>query len=191
MASFMFHKPKGYLTARSDRTRPTIMCFFPAEAQAVLHPVGRLDLDTEGLLLLTDDGMLDHRLLRPEHRVEKIYRWRCFGRLDEDAMQALRRGVELEGLGCRSAPARARLLGYSTIGENEAMLPAKKHNHLMKNPQRPVTEGLLAVTEGRKHQIKLMIKAVGGHVFALKRLSIGSLVLDPALGPGAFRALRA
>ena len=191
MASFMFHKPKGYLTARSDRTRPTIMRFFPAEAQAVLHPVGRLDLDTEGLLLLTDDGMLDHRLLRPEHRVEKIYRWRCFGRLDEDAMQALRRGVELEGLGCRSAPARGRLLGYSTIGENEAMLPAKKHNHLMKNPQRPVTEGLLAVTEGRKHQIKLMIKAVGGHVFALKRLSIGSLVLDPALGPGAFRALRA
>ncbi len=173
MASFMFHKPKGYLTARSDRTRPTIMRFFPAE------------------LLLTDDGMLDHRLLRPEHRVEKIYRWRCFGRLDEDAMQALRRGVELEGLGCRSAPARGRLLGYSTIGENEAMLPAKKHNHLMKNPQRPVTEGLLAVTEGRKHQIKLMIKAVGGHVFALKRLSIGSLVLDPALGPGAFRALRA
>ena len=71
------------------------------------------------------------------------------------------------------------------------MLPAKKHNHLMKNPQRPVTEGLLAVTAGRKHQIKLMIKAVGGHVFALKRLSIGSLVLDPALGPGAFRALRA
>ncbi len=184
----MMNKPAGYLTARSDRTRPTVMELLPEELRG-LHPVGRLDMDTEGLLLLTDDGRLDPLLLRPEAHVEKLYFFRAFGRLEEAAFAKMAAGVELEGTGVLSLPARARLAGYSTIGECEALLPPKKHNHLMKNPGRPVTEGWIAIREGRKHQVKLMVKAVGGHVFTLKRLSIGALELDPALAPGEYRAL--
>ncbi len=184
----MMNKPAGYLTARSDRTRPTVMELLPEEFKH-LHPVGRLDMDTEGLLLLTDDGRLDPLLLRPEAHVEKRYFFRAFGRLEAADFDRMAAGVALEGTGVVSLPARAWLEAYSTIGECEALLPPKKHNHLMKNPQRPVTLGQVAIREGRKHQVKLMVKAVGGHVFTLKRLSIGGLVLDPALAPGAYRLL--
>ena len=184
----MMNKPAGYLSARTDRTRPTVLELLP-ETLRNLHPVGRLDMDTEGLLLLTDDGTLDQRLLRPERHVEKVYFFRAFGKLEQAAFEEMAAGVILEGTELRTLPARARLAGYSTIGACEALLPPKKHNHLMKNPQRPVTEGYLAIREGKKHQVKLMVKAVGGHVFTLKRLSIGGLRLDPGLGPGEFRPL--
>ena len=184
----MLNKPAGFLTARSDRTRPTVMELLPEELRH-LHPIGRLDLETEGLLLLTDDGTLDRRLLLPEQHVEKVYFFRAFGRLEREAFDRMANGVILEGTEHCSLPARAWLQGYTTIGACEALLPPKKHNHLMKNPQRPVTEGYLAIREGRKHQVRLMVKAVGGHVFTLKRLSIGSLRLDPALEPGEYREL--
>ena len=184
----MMNKPAGYLTARSDRSRPTVMDLLPRELQT-LHPVGRLDMDTEGLLLLTDDGRLDRLLLRPEQHVEKLYFFRAFGRLESADFDRMAAGVELEGTGIRSLPARAWSAGYSSIGECEALLPAKKHNHLMKNPHRPVSLGYLALREGKKHQVKLMVKAVGGHVFTLKRLSIGRLRLDDKLQPGQWRPL--
>ena len=188
MRLFMMNKPAGYLTAKSDRTRPTVMELLPPELQN-LHPIGRLDMDTEGLLLLTDDGSLDPLLLRPEAHVEKLYFFRAFGRLEQAAFDQMAAGVILEGTGVLSRPARAWPEGYSTIGACQALLPPKKHNHLMKNPQRPVTEGWVAIREGRKHQVKLMVKAVGGHVFTLKRVSIGNLSLDPSLAPGQYRAL--
>ena len=190
MEVWMLNKPAGYLTARSDRTRATIMELLPPEL-GHLHPVGRLDMDTEGLLLLTDDGRLDSLLLRPEAHVEKVYCFRAFGRLEQADFDRMAAGVVLEGSGVTSLPARAWLEGYSTIGACEALLPPKKHNHLMKNPGRPVTEGWIALREGRKHQVKLMVKAVGGHVFTLKRTSIGGLELDPRLGPGEYRELTA
>ena len=188
MKIIMLNKPAGYLTARSDRTRPTVMELLP-EALQGLHPIGRLDMDTEGLLLLTDDGRLDPLLLRPEAHVEKLYFFRAFGRLEEADFAQMAAGVILEGTGVTSLPARAWLEGYATIGQREALLPPKKHNHLMKNPGRPVTEGWIAVREGRKHQVKLMVKAVGGHVFSLKRVAFGTLRLDPDLLPGQFREL--
>ena len=188
MNIIMLNKPAGYLTARSDRTRPTVMELLPPEL-GDLHPIGRLDMDTEGLLLLTDDGSLDPLLLRPEAHVEKLYFFRAFGRLEQADFDRMAAGVILEGTGVTSRPARAWPEGYTTIGACQALLPPKKHNHLMKNPQRPVTEGWIALREGRKHQVKLMVKAVGGHVFTLKRLSIGPLQLDPALAPGQYRAL--
>ena len=190
MQVYMMNKPAGYLTARSDRTRPTVMELLPPQLQD-LHPVGRLDMDTKGLLRFTDDGMLDRQLLRPEQHVEKLYFFRAFGRLEQEAFDRMAAGVVLEGSGVTSLPARAWPAGYSTIGDCEALLPPKKHNHLMKNPRRPVTAGYLAICEGRKHQVKLMVKAVGGHVFELQRLSIGALRLDDSLAPGEFRPLTA
>ena len=146
-------------------------------------------MDTEGLLLLTDDGRLDPLLLRPEAHVEKVYFFRAFGRLEQADFARMAAGVVLEGTGVTSLPARAWLEGYSTIGACEALLPPKKHNHLMKNPHRPVTLGWLAIREGRKHQVKLMVKAVGGHVFTLKRVAVGGLRLDETLAPGGYRPI--
>ena len=103
------NKPGGYLTARSDRTRPTVMELLPPELRG-LHPVGRLDMDTEGLLLLTDDGSLDPLLLRPESHVEKLYFFRAFGRLEAEDFARMAQGVTLEGTGVISQPARAWLL---------------------------------------------------------------------------------
>ena len=188
MRVYMLNKPRGFLTAVRDRSRPTVMELLPPELGS-LHPIGRLDLDTEGLLLLTDEGRLDPLLLRPEAHVEKLYFFRAFGRLEQAAFDRMAAGVELEGTGVVSLPARAWLEGYSSIGACEALLPPKKHNHLMKNPGRPVTEGWIALREGRKHQVKLMVKAVGGHVFTLKRYRFGPLALDETLALGAYRPL--
>mgnify|MGYP000820092331 CR=1 FL=1 len=90
---YMLYKPRGLLTAKRDARRETVMSCFPEALRETLHPVGRLDRDTEGLLLFTDDGMLDVRLLRPEQHVEKEYEYRAFGLLDETAMQQLEAAI--------------------------------------------------------------------------------------------------
>ena len=183
------NKPRGLLTPRTDLRRETVMVCFPEELREALHPVGRLDKDTEGLLLFTDDGMLDVRLLRPEHHVEKEYEFRAFGTLTQDDLRQMERGVVLPATGEMTRPARAQLLQYSTIGESEGYLPEFRREKYLKNPQRPVTAAKLWITEGRKHQVKLMVKAVGAHVFYLRRLAMGSLRLDASLAPGQYRAL--
>ena len=183
---YMLHKPRGLLTARRDARRETVMSCFPEALRETLHPVGRLDRDTEGLLLFTDDGMLDVRLLRPERHVEKEYEYRAFGCLDEAAMRRLEAGVPLLEGQPLSLPARAQLLAHTSIGESAPYLPERFREKYLKNPSRPVTVGKLWITEGRKHQVKLMVKAVGGHVFYLKRLAIGPVRLDEALRPGEY-----
>lgn len=187
---YMLNKPRGLLTARRDARRETVMVCFPEELREALHPVGRLDRDSEGLLLFTDDGMLDHALLRPEHHVEKEYEYRAFGTLDEDAIGRMETGVPILSGREISRPARAALLCHTTIGESEAYLPERFREKYLKNPTRPVTAGKLWITEGRKHQVRMMVKAVGGHVFYLKRLAIGPLRLDETLLPGEYRPLQ-
>ena len=174
---YMLNKPRGLLTARRDARCETVMRCFPEALQQTLHPVGRLDKDTEGLLL------------RPERHVEKEYEYRAFGHLDEAALRQLETGVVLAEGQPLSRPARAALLAHTTIGESEAYLPERFREKYLKNPGRPVTVGKLWITEGRKHQVKLMVKAVGAHVFYLKRWAIGPVRLDAALAPGAYRPL--
>lgn len=186
---YMMNKPQGFLSAKGDAWRPTVMEFFPPELAQLLHPVGRLDKDTEGLLLFTDDGMLDQHLLRPERQVEKGYFFRTFGKLTTEDFQQMEQGVILCGSNVVSKQARAELLRHETIGENLLLLPEKRRQHFQKNPNRPVTIGRLWLTEGRKHEVKLIVKAVGGHVFFLKRFSIAGLLLDEQLAPGQYRPL--
>lgn len=186
---YMLNKPRGLLSAKRDANRPTVMSCFPEDLQQTLHPVGRLDKDTEGLLLFTDDGMLDVKLLRPEQHVEKEYLFYSFGTLDEAAFDRLCTGVPILHGREISRPARAERLFFSTIGACAELLPERFREKYLKNPHRPVTAGLLWLTEGRKHQVKMMVKSVGGYVFYLKRLAIGTLRLDKALLPGAFRPL--
>lgn len=160
---YMLHKPRGLLTAKRDARQETVMSCFPEALRETLHPVGRLDKDTEGLLLLTNDGPLAHRLLSPRRHVDKTYFVRAdrpFDGADEAAFAA---GMVLrDGLHC--LPARLERLDC---------------------PE----EALVTIQEGKYHQIKRMVASQYKQVVYLKRLSMGALKLDPALEKGAWRYL--
>ena len=159
LAYVLLHKPAGVVTtARDPHGRPTVVELVPHEARVV--PVGRLDADTTGALLLTNDGPLAHRLAHPRYRVEKMYEAEVEGRPDRAALRALAEGVELDD--GRTAPARVRLLA-----------PARLE---------------LVLHEGRKHQVKRMCAAVGHPVLRLHRSRYAGLGLD-GLAPGEWREL--
>ncbi|MBM6975622.1 pseudouridine synthase [Intestinimonas butyriciproducens] len=160
----MLHKPGGVLSATEDPKQPTVLDLLPPHLRRVgLFPVGRLDKDTEGLLLLTNDGPLGHRLLAPKKHVDKVYFVRVEGRLDQEDRRAFRTGMVL-GDGLRCLPAELEVL-------------------------EPPDTGLLTLREGKYHQVKRMLASRGKPVTYLKRLSMGPLRLDPELAPGAWRPL--
>ena len=160
----MLHKPGGVLSATEDPKQPTVLDLLPPHLRRVgLFPVGRLDKDTEGLLLLTNDGPLGHRLLAPKKHVDKVYFVRVEGRLDQEDRRAFRTGMVL-GDGLRCLPAELEVL-------------------------EPPDTGLVTLREGKYHQVKRMLASRGKPVTYLKRLSMGPLRLDPELAPGAWRPL--
>ena len=155
----LLHKPGGVVTtARDPQGRPTVVALVPDEPRVV--PVGRLDADTTGALLLTNDGRLAHRLAHPRYGVEKTYVADVQGEPDEDVLAQLREGLELED-GC-TAPARARSLGRGRVE--------------------------LVLHEGRKHQVKRMLAAVGHPVTRLHRSAYAGLTLE-GLEPAEWREL--
>jgi 23S rRNA pseudouridine2605 synthase len=159
LAYVLLHKPVGVVTtARDPQGRPTVVQLVPAEPRVV--PVGRLDADTTGALLLTNDGELAHRLAHPRYGVEKVYEAHVEGDPDEEALRRLRDGIELDD--GPTAPARARRLGRGRVE--------------------------LVLHEGRKHQVKRMLAAVGHPVVRLHRSAYAGLTLD-GLEPGAWREL--
>ena len=158
----LLHKPAGVLTATEDRTAPTVLDLIPAPwRRKDLSPVGRLDKDTEGLLLLTDDGTLNHRLTSPRHHVDKVYYARVEAPLEEDDVAAFAAGIPLKDFTC--LPARLEIL----------------------SPH----ECRVTVQEGKFHQVRRMLAARGKPVAYLKRLTMGPLSLDDALAPGDSRKL--
>jgi 23S rRNA pseudouridine2605 synthase len=155
----LLHKPAGVVTtARDPEGRPTVVELVPGEPRVV--PVGRLDADTTGALLLTNDGQLAHRLAHPRYGVEKTYVADVEGDPDDEALRRLREGIELDD--GRTAPARARRLGPGRVE--------------------------LVLHEGRKHQVKRMLAAVGHPVTRLHRPAYAGLTLD-GLEPAAWREL--
>lgn len=186
----MFYKPRGYLTACRDRHRPTIMELLPPELQE-LHPVGRLDRDTEGLLLLTDDGTLDNRLLQPRVHVEKAYFFAAFGALLPEQATELERGIYLPDDPRITLPAQLQDWQVTTLAATADWLPQVWNRRMMRLPERPVTVGVLRIREGRKHQVRRMLGAMDCQIFYLKRIAIGGIMLDKKLQPGQFRPLTA
>ena len=161
----MLHKPAGVLTATEDRKQPTVLDLLPPELRRIgLAPVGRLDKDTEGLLLLTNDGALAHRLLAPRSHVDKVYYARVEGALEPADAAAFAAGM--------------------TLGDGLECLPAG----LEVLPDRVC---IVTLREGKFHQVKRMLAARGAPVLYLKRLSMGPLTLDDSLAAGAYRLLRA
>lgn len=162
----MLHKPAGVVSATEDNREKTVLDLVrPEDRKNGLFPVGRLDKDTEGLLLLTDDGELAHRLLSPKKHVDKTYYAKIDGQVTEEHVKQFREGLD--------------------IGDEKKTLPAVLTILL----SGPVSEIEVTIHEGRFHQIKRMFEAVGCKVTYLKRLSMGNLVLDETLSPEEYRPL--
>ena len=162
----MLHKPAGVVSATEDNREKTVLDLVrPEDRKNGLFPVGRLDKDTEGLLLLTDDGELAHWLLSPKKHVDKTYYAKIDGQVTEEHVKQFREGLD--------------------IGDEKKTLPAVLTILL----SGPVSEIEITIHEGRFHQIKRMFEAVGCKVTYLKRLSMGSLVLDETLPPEEYRPL--
>ena len=187
---FMFHKPFGCVTARRDDRYPTVMDWFREVDNGSLSPVGRLDRETEGLLLITDDGMWNRRMTRPEFAKEKRYAFTVLGDLTEEKIAVLEAGVLLNGDDTPTAPAKITVTGRSTLQETLPFLHPEIQKKTRHNPpDRPVTFGTIVITEGRNRQIRRMMKAVRCLVLQLKRLSMGDLQLDEALRPGQWKEI--
>lgn len=187
---YMFHKPSGCITARKDAVHKTVMEYFPKELAEELHPVGRLDKDTQGLLLLTNDGEWNQKLMHPRHHVEKTYFFWALGYLDSLKKEKLEHGVELRGEEEPSAPAKLEILQSAKVEDIAYLFQKNKISNVVHNLQnQDVISGYLTISQGKKHQVKRMLKAVGCYVVYLKRVSIGNLQLDDTLKCGDYRKL--
>lgn len=186
---YMLNKPSGYITACHDATQPTVMDLLPQEIAEGLHPVGRLDIDTCGLLLLTDDGQLDHAILQPKHHIEKTYCITGVGVLSNDTIEQLTNGVPLEQTGEVTRPARITIVRTCTVSDISEYLPPKRKERYLKNPDGAAFLAELTICEGRRHQVKRMLRAVGCRVCHLERIAIGDVQLDINLPRGGYRPL--
>lgn len=162
---YMLNKPQGVVSATEDRKYQTVVDLIADRQRKDLFPVGRLDIDTEGLLLITNDGELAHRLLSPKKHVDKVYYAKVQGKVDESDVKAFADGVDI---------------GDDTPVKNADL-------RILKSGEESEIE--LTITEGRFHQVKRMFHAVGKEVIYLKRLSMGSLALDKTLTKGEYRSL--
>lgn len=159
---YMLNKPQGVVSATQDNIAKTVTELLASEGRKDLFPVGRLDKDTEGLLLLTNDGALAHKLLSPKKHIDKTYRVEIVHALSQEDVDRLEQGID--------------------IGEDKPTLPAKVEI---------CSENVIYLTiqEGKFHQVKRMLQAVGNQVISLKRIRFGGIALDERLAPGEYRAL--
>lgn len=167
---FMLNKPAGCVCATKDRDK-TVLDYLRGEDTRTLFPVGRLDKDTEGLLLITDDGAFAHNMTSPRKHVNKTYYFEGEGHLVEDAPKRAEEGIDI-GDEKLTKPAVLEIISRSTG----------------KNGEMSVT-GKLTISEGRYHQVKRMMARLGVTITYLKRISIGGLLLDEALPKGQYRLL--
>lgn len=163
---YMLNKPAGVVSATEDKNDKTVIDLLPKPHAKDIFPVGRLDKDTEGLLIITNDGETAHRLLSPKKHVDKTYFVRTSGgEIGTEEVEKLENGVD--------------------IGEEKLTLPAEIE--ILKNGE--ISESLLTIREGKFHQVKRMFKAVGREVIYLKRISMGNIKLDESLEKGECRKL--
>ena len=160
---YLLNKPKGYISATEDERHKTVLDLLDETArQKEVFPVGRLDIDTHGLLLLTNNGKLAHAMLSPKKHVEKIYRAQVVGLMNQSDVERFARGIELKDFTCH--PAQLKIVE----------LDEEKEISLVE----------ITLAEGKFHQVKRMVAACGKEVTDLQRLSMGPLQLDPELALG-------
>lgn len=161
---FMLHKPAGVVTATEDKQNRTVLDLMESPIKKQLFPVGRLDKDTEGLLLITNDGALAHELLSPKKHVPKTYYAKIAGRVTKEDVRVFSEGMDLEDF--TTMPAKLEILVSGEESEIE-----------------------VTICEGKFHQVKRMFEKVGKKVLYLKRISMGNLCLDEHLAAGEYRML--
>ena len=165
---FLLNKPAGCVSATRDNVHQTVIDLLKGENTKDLFPVGRLDIDTEGLLIITNDGQLAHHLLSPSHHIAKTYYADIDGCADDTTIESFAHGVD--------------------IGDDTPTLPAKL-NIISVDPDTHRSKIELTITEGRFHQVKRMFQAVGMTVTFLRRVSMGPLHIDEDLPTGSYRPL--
>lgn len=163
---YMLNKPQGVISATTDKEHTTVIDLFAQENVEGLYPLGRLDGDTEGLLLVTNNGPLGYRMLNPDQHIEKEYYVEVNGPLDEDAIETFKRGVTFHG-------------GYQCKPSTLTIIESSDH----------FSRATVTISEGKFHQVKKMFLCVGVKVTYLKRIRFGEFVLDEALAPGEYREL--
>ncbi|MCI6061484.1 MAG: rRNA pseudouridine synthase [Dorea sp.] len=168
MEYYILNKPGGVVSATEDAHDQTVVDLITDKKRKDLFPVGRLDKDTEGLLLITNDGALAHRLLSPKKHVDKIYYARVRGKVTEEDVESFRKGVNIGTAECEE---------WTRSGTLQILNSAD------------VSEIRLTISEGKYHQVKRMFQAVQKEVLYLKREAMGPLYLDPDLQPGEYRSL--
>lgn len=162
---YMLNKPAGVVSATADNYNKTVVELITDAKNKDLFPVGRLDKDTEGLLLITNDGDLAHRLLSPKKHVSKVYYARVEGLLTEEEVTLFSQGIELDE-------------DFTTLPAQLDIIEAGE-----------ISTAKITIFEGKFHQIKRMFEFVGKDVIYLKRLSMGKLILDETLAPGEYRRI--
>lgn len=160
---FMLNKPQGYVCSTDDPDHPTVLYFLEEPVAYKLHAAGRLDIDTTGLVLMTDDGQWSHRVTSPRHQCEKTYLVTLENPLADDTAAQFEAGVQLHNEDSLTKPAQLEQIDERVVR--------------------------LTISEGRYHQVKRMFAAVGNHVVALHRERIGEIVMDEDLEPGQYRRL--
>lgn len=160
---FMLNKPQGYVCSTADNVNPTILSFIDEPAITKLHIAGRLDIDTTGLVIITDDGQWTHKIISPKHHCEKTYLVTLTQPISTEVADKFLAGIWLKGEKSPTKPAKLAIVSSMQVR--------------------------LTISEGRYHQVKRMFAAVGNHVCALHRERIGGIYLDPALGTGEYRSL--
>lgn len=187
---FMLNKPAGYVSATTDREHKTVIDLIDDSSHNDLFPVGRLDIDTEGLLIITNDGGLSHRLLSPKHHVDKKYFLLTKREVTEEDVDILESGVDI-GDEKTTLPAKVSDISYkrwNDIGKYHDKIKASKE-FCSEDISGGFTSLCLTIHEGRYHQVKRMMNKIGKPVVYLKRLSMGKLVLDENLALGEYRIL--
>ena len=165
---YMLNKPAGVISATEDKSQQTVIDLIKTRKRKDLFPVGRLDKDTEGLLLITNDGALAHNLLSPGKHVDKTYYSIVKGRIGKNIVDTFAKGLIVDKE-LTAMPSKLEIISY--------------------NSDKDCSEVNITIQEGKFHQIKRMFAAVGSEVLFLKRLSFGSLGLDNTLKPGEYRSL--
>ncbi|WP_163922828.1 16S rRNA pseudouridine(516) synthase RsuA [Photobacterium sp. Alg240-V54] len=162
---FMLNKPQGFVCSHVDDFNPTVFVLFDEVSPEKMHVAGRLDSDTTGLTLLTDDGQWSHRITSPRHVCEKVYFVETADPIVAENIAQFEAGVQLNGEDGLTRPAKLEIVGER--------------------------EGVLTITEGKYHQVKRMFAAVGNRVVGLHRERVGAVELDEDLEPGQYRPLTA
>lgn len=187
---YMFNKPKGCVTARTDEESKTVFDYFKSENMNGVTHVGRLDKDTEGMLLLTNDGEFNHALMNPNKHIDKKYYFIVLGELNEEKKKYIENGMNIGEHDPITKNAKLEILKNGDYKELEEELNLKEHYIINKDYyNQPVVSGYLTLVEGRKHQVKRMLKMAGCYVIYLKRVSIGEVELDKSLEAGKYRQL--